>query len=88
MFEGQEIKIILTNGTTMYNLACTARICGLVRNDRGTKKIRWDDVKKKLEFISNASGDESSTPKVKAEVNYILDEIENTDDRNSIYMSS
>ena len=42
-------------------------------------------ITEKLKFIFS---DTTCGKKVKEEINYILDEIENTDDRNSIYMSS
>lgn len=87
-FEGQEIKVTTDKGNTLINLACTARVCGLIRNDKGTERIRWVDIKNKLGLIYKNCNDESSSDKIKQEIEYILDEIENTDDRNSVYMSS
>lgn len=93
LFEGNEVKVKTDKGETLINLVHTAKNCGLTRNgNTGKPKIRWDSVKKKLKSIYG--GVENSTPQhnvpftVAKEINYILDEIENTDDRNSIYMSS
>lgn len=87
LFEGQEVKVKTDEGVTLINLVHVAKCCGLTRQNNGGNglKVRWDDVKKKVDLI----GVETSTPeKIKDEITYILDEIENTDDRNSIYMSS
>ena len=87
LFEGQEVKVKTDEGVTLINLVHVAKCCGLTRQNNGGNglKVRWDDVKKKVDLI----GVETSTPeKTKDEITYILDEIENTDDRNSIYMSS
>lgn len=84
MFEGQEVKVKTDKGVTLINLVCTAKSCGLIREDRGYSKVRWVDIKNKLKLIGNNCVDEPSSK----EIHYILDEIENTDDRNTIYMSS
>lgn len=90
LFEGQEVKVKTDKGNTLINLVHTAKCCGLnkfeTRVGRTTESIRWKRVKSKLELISN--GDTNLSPKIQEEINYVLDEIENTDDRNSIYMSS
>ena len=85
LFEGNEVKVKTDEGKTLINLVHVAKCCGLTRkNNRGNGlKIRWDDIKKKLTSL----GVESSS-QVEEEINYILDEIENTDDRNTIYISS
>lgn len=90
IFEGQEVIIKTDKGNKLINLVSTAKSCGLVRvGNTGLPKVRWDDVRKKLHLIQGSLRDESSTPKeTELEIQYILDEIENTDDRNSIYMSS
>lgn len=64
-----------------------AKCCGLEQpNNRGTgTKVRWGRVNEKLR--GNSGGPELD-PQIKQEITYILNEIENTDDRNSIYMSS
>lgn len=87
-FDGQDIKVKTDKGITLINLTCTAKVCGLIRNDRGTKRVRWVDVKNKLDSIGKNYNDESSSQNIKSEINYILNEIENTDDRNTIYMST
>jgi hypothetical protein len=85
-FEGQEIKIKTDNGKTIYNLVHTAKGCGLFRTKGTNKLVRWDDIKKKFNNIYCSI--ESSTPQYIEEIQYILDEIDNSDDRNSIYISS
>ncbi|MBU3186634.1 hypothetical protein [Clostridium estertheticum] len=86
MFESQEVKVITDEGVTLINLVHTAKCCGLIRSRGNGIVIRWDDIKKKLNSILTSV--ESSTPEYTKEITFILDEIANTDDRNSIYMSS
>ena len=83
-FEGQEVKIITDEGKVLINLVATAKVCGLTDTSKGTEKVRWGSIKEKLS--NNILP--SSAKVVADEIKYILDEIENTDDRNSIYMSS
>jgi hypothetical protein len=85
-FEGQEIKVKTNDGKTIYNLVHTAKGCGLFRTKGNNKLVRWDDIKKKFNNIYCSI--ESSTPQYIEEIQYILDEIDNSDDRNSIYISS
>ena len=89
-FEGQDVRVQTDEGVTLINLVHVAKCCGLnkfeTRVGRTTESIRWSRLKEKLNGIS--SGDTDLSPKIKEEITYILDEIENTDDRNSIYMSS
>lgn len=87
LFEGQEVKVKTDEGVTLINLVHVAKCCGVTNvGNTGKPKVRWSNIKSKLELIS--SGDTDLSPKIKGEITYILDEIENTDDRNSIYMSS
>lgn len=86
LFEGQEVKVKTDEGKTLINLVHTAKCCGLIRTRNDNQLIRWDDVKKKLKSICGSV--ESSTPQYIDETQYILDEIDNADDRNAIYMSS
>lgn len=101
LFEGQEVKVTTDKGVKLINLAHTAKICGLIIRDntRNTERIAWkgnrsisDKLSKihesleKSECEANAS--QINCSKYLQEITYILDEIENTDDRNSIYMSS
>lgn len=92
IFEGQEVSVITDKGEKLINLVHTAKCCGLigVSTKVGGKYefVRWDRIKEKLSAIQNTVYDDSSTMKQSDEITYILDEIENTDDRNSIYMSS
>ena len=86
LFEGQEVKVKTDKGNTLINLVHVAKCCGLTREQNGYLKIRWTDkgITEKLNLIKSTDVDK----KILVEINYILDEIENTDDRNSIYMSS
>jgi len=86
LFEGQEVKVKTENGKTIYNLVHTSKGCGLIRTKGNNKLVRWDDIKKKFNAICGSI--ESSTPQYIEEIRYILDEIDNMDDRNSIYISS
>lgn len=84
LFEGQEVKVKTDKGITLINLVHVAKCCGLVDASKGTQKIMWSRLKSKLK--NNIQ--EDSDKVVAKEIKYIFDEIENTDDRNSIYMSS
>ena len=87
LFDNEEVKVRTDKGETLINLVHTAKCCGVTQlGNSGKLKIRWSNLKLKLKSIS--SGDTNLTPQYIEEINYILDEIENTDDRNSIYMSS
>jgi hypothetical protein len=90
LFEGQEVKIKTDEGHTLINLVHTAKCCGLTQNKNGKPIIRWksgdSSVVKKLNTIYSSGL--NMPPQYMEEIKYILDEIENTDDRNSIYMSS
>lgn len=88
LFEGQEVSVTTDKGNKMYNLVHVARCCNLVK-ENGIK-INWKSgsasVCNKLNTIS--SGVQTIPHQYLEEITIILDEIENTDDRNSIYMSS
>lgn len=86
MFEDQEVKVKTDKGETLINLVHTAKCCGLVKNKKGIDYVRWTDkgVTDKLKKISSTTVE----LKYSEEIQYILDEIANTDDRNTIYMSS
>ena len=92
LFEGQEeIKVRTDQGETLINLASSARVCGITKKaSNGKELVNWkggnSNVFKKLTTISSC--DTNVPPQYIEEIQYILDEIENTDDRNSIYMSS
>jgi prophage antirepressor-like protein len=102
LFEGQEeIKVKTDQGETLINLSNSAKICGLVKKDnaRGTERIRWtgnggisDKLNKIRENLVNSTSATNSAQKdydkYIEEIDYIIDEIENGDDRNSIFMSS
>ena len=92
-FEGQEIKVITDKGVELFNLANSARVLGLTRpKTNGTLIITWKgngSVYDKLNKILNtiSSGAENTVPQYIEELTNILEELENGDDRNSIYMS-
>lgn len=88
LFEGNEVKVKTDKCETLINLVHTAKCCGLVQKGRreGSTKIYWRSLRDKLSKISVV---QDSTPsKYIEEINYILNEIDETDDRTSIYMSS
>ncbi len=85
VFEGQEVKVKTDKGVTLINLCNTARNCGLTTVAKsGNAVVRWSRVTEKLKLIKSTDSDKA----VADEITYILEEIENTDDRNTIYMSS
>lgn len=87
LFENEEVKVRTDEGHVLINLVHTAKCCGLTQlGNSGKPKVRWSNLKTKLNTIS--SGDTNLTPQYIEEIQYILDEIDNTDDRNSIFMSS
>ena len=86
-FEGQEIKVITDKGVELFNLANSARVLGITTNgSNGNLKIRWKTkgISEKLLKIKECT---DVHQQYIDEINYILSEIEETDDRNSIYMS-
>ena len=85
-FEGQEIKVITDKGVELFNLANSARVLGLTQTkSNGSLKIRWTRVKEKLNTIY--SGIQNLTPQYIEELKQLLEDIEETDDRNSLYCS-
>lgn len=86
IFEGQEVKVVTDQGVVMYNLANTAKCCGLVKVKKDKLYVRWTDkgVGEKLRKIASSTDVELQYLE---EINSVLDEIENEDNRNSIYMS-
>lgn len=85
-FEGQEIKVITDKGVELFNLANSCRVLGITqKKNNGNLKIRWSNLKEKLNTI--CSEGQKVEPQYVEEIKYILNEIDETDDRNSIYMS-
>lgn len=86
LFEGQEVKVKTDKGATLINLVHVAKCCGLTQTKNNIEYVRWTGkgVGEKLKLILSHDCEKE----ISKEINYILDEIENTDDRNSIYMSS
>lgn len=87
LFEGQEVKVKTDEGVTLINLVHVAKCCGLTRKDKGYELVRWKSSGSVVEKL-NLVFDGNPSKEIQDEITYILDEIENTDDRNSIYMSS
>lgn len=88
LFEGQEVKVKTNEGKTLINLVHTAKCCGLITTGtNGNIKIRWKS-KGIVDKLNKITGCTDVHQQYKEEIQYIIDEIENTDDRNSIYMSS
>ena len=87
LFEGQEVKVKTDKGVTLINLVHVAKCCGLIEIKNSKEYVNWKQaggITKKLRKMFS----EELPKESKEEITYILDEIENTDDRNSIYMSS
>lgn len=86
-FEGQEIKVKTDKGIELFNLSNSARVLGITTyGSNGNEKIRWKTkgVSEKLNKILECTDVHQENIK---EISYILNEIEETDDRNSIYAS-
>lgn len=87
LFEGQEIQVKTDKGNTLINLVHVAKGCGLSESKKGKEYVNWKQaggIVKKLNKLFS----EEVPKEIQTEITYILDEIENTDDRNSIYVSS
>ena len=89
-FEGQEIKVITDKGVEMFNLANSAKVIGLTKKSgNGTEIVNWksgtSNVFIKLKSICSCGID--IPLQYLEELNQILEDIDNVDDRNSIYMS-
>ncbi|WP_252225100.1 MULTISPECIES: hypothetical protein [unclassified Clostridium] len=91
LFNNEEVKVVTDKGETLINLANSARVLGLARKDDG--RICWkgnrsvyDKLSKIRSSLVNSTGATNAAENI-LEIDYILSEIENTDDRNSIYMS-
>lgn len=86
-FEGQEIKVKTDKGVELFNLSNSCRVLGITTyGSNGNEKIRWKTkgVSEKLNKILECTDVHQENIK---EINYILNEIEETDDRNSIFAS-
>ena len=88
MFETKEVKV--SNGGNKVNLVDIAKCCGLTKKGgSGTLIANWksgnSNVVGKLNTIL---GGTNVPPQIEEEINNVLTEIDETDDRNSIYVSS
>lgn len=98
LFEENEVKVVTEEGNILINLCHVAKCCGLTRlkGKSNIQIVRWDRIKEKLNTIYSGTqlwvpqNTESASIEQKYvdEIKYILNEIDETDDRNSIYMSS
>lgn len=90
MFETKEVKV--SNDGNKVNLVDIAKCCGLTKKGgSGTLIANWksgngsNNIVGKLGIIL---GGVNTPPQIKDEINNILTEIDEADDRNSIYVSS
>lgn len=89
LFENQEVKVKTDTGVTMINLVHTAKCCGLTRIKNGKEMANWKGGNSNIvNKIHNILGSPNVPPQYIDEIKYILNEIDETDDRNSLYMSS
>lgn len=95
-FEGQEIKVKTDQGVELFNLANSARVLGLTIKDkkRGTERPMWKGGRSIFEKLTKIKAnlkemecEANASHQYMEEINYVLDEIENGEDRNAIYMS-
>lgn len=95
-FEGNEIKVRTSAGIELFNLANSAKVLGLTRkdNNRGTERIMWKGNRSLYDKLSKISSTLDKTEcGANAPQEYIdelvqlLQDIEETDDRNSLYCS-
>ena len=88
-FEGQEVKVITDEGKVLYNLVNNCKILGIVKNTGKSIVVNWRTGNANLISKLNRIKSGTNVPtKYKDEIEYLLNEIDNTEDRNSIYMSS
>lgn len=96
LFNNEEVKVITDKGETLINLCNTARVLGLTKTDnaRGTVRVSWkgnrsvyDKLSKIRENLVKSGCGTNAPQKYSEEIDYILDEIENGENRNSIFMS-
>lgn len=89
IFEGQEVRIKTNEGNTLINLVHVAKCCGLTRIAKsGNEVVQWKKgdhgVYGKLKKLRAQDCAQS----VKEQIDYVLNEIDEADDRNTIYISS
>ena len=89
-FEGQEIKVITDKGVELFNLSNSAKVLGITKKlGNGREKVNWktgsSNVFSKLQSIR--SGGTNTPPQYIEELNQLLEDIENVDDRKTIFAS-
>lgn len=88
IFEGQEVKVVTDQGVVMYNLANTAKCCGLIKKKGNNILVNWKSGTSNVVIkLHNILGGINIPPQYIEEIHGVLDEIENGDDRNSIFAS-
>lgn len=93
-FEGNEVKVRTSEGVELFNLANSCKVLGITINDKkkNTIRVQWKGNRSILDRLNKlkqsiCSSEADASPQYIEEIDYILDEIENSDDRNSIFMS-
>ena len=89
-FEGQEVKVKTDKGIELFNLANSAMVLGITKKANSGKLIvNWksgsNSILNKLNTIY--SGGSNNPPQIIEEIEYVLSEIEETDDRKQIFIS-
>ena len=85
-FEGQEVKVKTDKGIELFNLANSCRVLGITREKKnGTIIVRWDSLKDRLNTILSSAN--KLEPQYIEELKQLLEDIDETDDRNSLYCS-
>nr|DAH73524.1 MAG TPA: restriction endonuclease [Caudoviricetes sp.] len=87
LYENQEIKIKEENGVLVYNLSDIAKCCGLVKVKKDKLYVRWTD-KGVSEKLNNLYRNVEIKEDLREEISFVLDQIEDTDNRKDIYISS
>lgn len=89
LFEDKEVKVKTDKGETLINLVHTAKCCGLIQTKGSSTVVRWKSGNSSVIVkLNNILGSPNVPPQYIEEIKYVLDEIDNTDDRTQIYMSS
>ena len=89
-FEGQDIKVITDKGVEMFNLANSAKVIGLTKKSgNGIETVNWksgnSNVVSKLKSIYSVGTD--VPPQYLEELKQILEDIDNVDDRKTLFVS-
>lgn len=89
LFENNEVKVRTDEGNVLINLVHTAKCCGLTKIAKsGNVVVQWKNGEKGIYGKLNKLRATEVAQEIKDEIDYVLNEIDETDDRSSIYMSS